>query len=397
MNLTRKPRHSIHGTRLLTASRRKLVVSTCSAFFLLFSSSSPAFEKGNATRTAWRDRVDHRPKVTEIVVVMTWDGVRWQEILNGVDPRFGKNGVPGQGFDSSPKSIVPNLYMIAKSGGTLLGGDDALVKASSPSTVSLPGYTEIFSGRTPLCASNDCGPTNVDTLLDNWHVTRPEARLAVISSWSKIAYAAAKHTEGLDLSTGRLRVNNAAAFCATSELCAALNVGKHATPWPGADDYRPDNATARVALAYLRAHKPNFAFIGLGDTDEHAHHNDYSRYLAAIHDADATLGAVYDWLKEQERMGTRTLLIVTADHGRSNGFAQHTNCPEAARVWALVAGSGVTARARRSTGQYRLADIAPTIRDFAGLAPDAAKTAGLSLFDSRSIWSRLDDSALAVH
>ncbi len=327
---------------------------------------------------------------------MTWDGVRWQEILNGVDRRLGINVDHHEFPNGSAESVVPNLYAIAKNGGVVLGGDAARIDASSPSTVSLPGYTEIFSGRTPLCASNDCGPTNVETLLDAWHEALPKARLAVISSWSKISYVAAKRTAGLDISAGRLQVINSAAFCATAELCDALQSGRHVAPWPGADDYRPDTATSRVALSYLRAHTPNFAFIGLGDTDEHAHHNDYPRYLNALHEADETLGAVYAWLQEQQRNGARTLLIVTADHGRSKGFSQHTNCPEAARVWALVAGSGVTARARHSSARHRLADIAPSVREFVGLAPDVAATAGLPLFDFKSMPAPPPNSAVAV-
>jgi arylsulfatase A-like enzyme len=71
--------------------------------------------------------------------------------------------------------------------------------------------------------------------------------------------------------------------------------------------------------------------------------------------------------------------VVTADHGRSNAFMHHGGVPEAARVWALFAGSVVTARGRPVTAPRRLADIAPTIRSTVGLASDTNPAAGTSL------------------
>jgi len=374
-----------------------LVVACLSALFLVSEWSSPAIGAKQSVRELQPELLPRDAATSEIVVVMALDGVRWQEILKGVDPHFGKNVDRRRITSNAPEAVTPNLHAIAKRGGVLLGSDDARISASSPSTVSLPGYSEIFSGRTPLCASNDCGPTQHETLLDEWHTARPKARLAVVSSWSRIPYAAAKNTAPLDISAGRSLVTNKDALCATPELCEELENGRRIAAWPGDGDYRPDHATARVALAYLRANKPHFAFIGLGDTDEHAHHGDYPSYLNALHSADEVLGAVYQWLQEQERNGTRTLLIVTADHGRSSGFSQHTNCPEAARVWALIAGSGVTARERPLTLGHRLADIAPTIREFVGLARDRSASAGSSLLDFPHAHSRLTDSAVAVH
>jgi hypothetical protein len=374
-----------------------LVVASFSALFLVSESSSPAIGARQSFREPPAQSSTRDTVASEIVVVIAWDGVRWQEILKGVDSHLGKNVDRRQITHNTPEAVAPNLHAIAKRGGVLFGSDDARISASSPSTVSLPGYSEIFSGRTPACASNDCGPTKHETLLDAWHAARPSARLAVVSSWSRIPYAAAKNTAPLDISAGRSLVANKAGFCATPELCEELENGKRIAAWPGDGDYRPDHATARVALAYLRANKPHFAFIGLGDTDEHAHHGDYPRYLNALHNADETLGAVYQWLQEQERNGTRTLLIVTTDHGRGSGFSQHTNCPEAARVWALIAGSGVTERERPRALGHRLADIAPTIREFVGLSRDTAATSGSSLFDFQRAPYRLTDSAVAAH
>ena len=289
-------------------------------------------------------------RLSDIVVVLTWDGVRWQEIVHGIDPQLERRLGRRVHDNRSPAALVPNLYGLASSDGVLLGRDEAPIFASSPSTISLPGYSEIFSGRSPWCGNNDCPATRQPTLLDQWQMARPGTSMAVITSWSRIPRVAARDLAAISVSSGT-----------------------------GADDYRPDRATAAIALAYLQAHTPDFTFIGLGDTDEYAHHGDYDGYLSALSYADETLGAVQRWLDMQRRRGHRTLLIVTADHGRSSGFAEHSHAPEAARVWALFAGSVVTARGRPSAAPSRLADIAPTIREFVGLEPDSSPTAGTSL------------------
>jgi len=386
------------GHRTLLSPAGALVIAAFSAFFLISSSSRPAIDSHPAVRLSAARIARDRSTPSEIVVVMTWDGVRWQEIINGIDPSLANKSIRQQFEGREASSLLPHLHRIARSGSVLLGGEAALMRASSPSTVSLPGYSEIFSGRTPTCTNNDCGHTKQDTLLDQWRTSRPSAKLAVITSWERIPRVAAKDPSSIDISAGRLFVQGRNAFCDAPGLCGLLDDARNLSPWPGGEDYRPDRATAAVALAYLRAHQPQFAFVGLGDTDEYAHHGDYAGYLRALQYADEVLGAVHHWLLEKERQGHRTLLIVTADHGRASGFFQHTRAPEAARVWALISGSGVTARARPLTTNARLADIAPTIRDFVKLERDPHSTAGTSwassLLDEPSLTS---DERLANH
>jgi len=316
---------------------------------------------------------------SEIVVVLTWDGVRWQEVMNGIDAQVEHQMSRTAHLDRRSETLLPNLHRLATSAGVLLGDDAAPIAASSPSTVSLPGYSEIFSGRNPTCSNNECPATEWPTLLDEWQAAHPDTQMTIISSWSRIPRAAAKDLSPIAVSAGRSFVVRPDEFCTSTELCTQFKAGAQLSPWPGTDDYRPDRATASLALTYLRTHHSRFVFIGLGDTDEYAHRGDYDGYLAALRHADDTLGAVHQWMSEQERKGHRTLLVVTADHGRSSGFVNHGGAPEAARVWALFAGSVVTARGRPITTRRRLADIAPTIRSAVGLAGDTNPTAGTSL------------------
>ena len=320
------------------------------------------------------------PHPADIVVVLTIDGVRWQEIFRGSDPILGRNLGPEFAPWQTPAALTPHLHQLAAGQGTLLGADTAPMVASSPSTVSLPGYSEIFSGRGPSCANNDCPATTEMTLLDEWRQRDPNAQLTILSSWSRIGRAAAKDLSGMTVSAGQSVKVHAERFCVEPGLCLRYHVSTHVSPWPGDDDYRPDRATSALALEYLRVHQPQFLFVGLGDTDEHAHHGDYRGYLQALHAADATIGAIGQWLLEKEQQGHRTLLVCTTDHGRSHGFNHHGGAPEAARVWALFAGSVVAARGQLVANTTRLADIAPTVRTFVDLQRDTQPAAGQALF-----------------
>jgi arylsulfatase A-like enzyme len=133
-----------------------------------------------------------------------------------------------------------------------------------------------------------------------------------------------------------------------------------------------------LALRYLREREPRFLFLGLGDTDEHAHKSDYPSYLRALRDADRTIGEVAIHLAELSAAGTSTMLVVTTDHGRSHDFAEHGRMwPESARVWMVASGDPVVARGRVSSPQARsLADVSATLRAVAGLPPSDAPSSG---------------------
>jgi arylsulfatase A-like enzyme len=171
------------------------------------------------------------------------------------------------------------------------------------------------------------------------------------------------------LSTGRNGTNHPELLLDHESLAQAYQRGEAASPDPGYGSYRPDALTAEIALAYLRVRRPRFLFLSLGDTDEHAHHGSYARYLEALRYADHVVGEIAVTLADMSAAGQPTLLVVTADHGRASSFAEHGAAwPESSRVWLVAAGDAVLARGLvHSPTPRRLADIAPTVRAIAGL------------------------------
>ncbi len=302
-------------------------------------------------------RVPHRAPA-RCVVVVTLDGVRWQDIFD--DPRR-----------------VPNLRWLMSAEGAALGapGRGARISASGPSFVSLPGYLELMTGRSDSgCKNNDCASTLVPTVADEI-VESGRGDVAVFSSWSGIDRAASAAAETVAVSAGRYGGRGRALLEQDFSVAAKLRAGEHAPSELDGDDFRPDAATGELALAYLAAHRTGFTFVGLGETDEYAHLHDVPGYVAALRRDDAIIGRIAELVLDRNAHGVPTTLIVTTDHGRAHDFADHgREHPESARIWLVAAGAGIEARGRVDSPAARhLADIVPTIRSLMQL-PAAGAT-----------------------
>jgi hypothetical protein len=320
-------------------------------------------------------------RLAQSVVIVALDGVRWQDVFYGVEAS--RAGLAPSQCDTG-RELMPNLHRLATLEGAALGAPDIghPMRASGPRFVSLPGYAEIFTGRPSPCVDNECTFRPQRTLADEV-VTGPGDSFAsfVLSSWPRIGQVASGHSDRVVISTGRTGGQNLEAFDDDPEGRRLLEEGASATPAPAYGDFRPDRHTAALAMHVLRTHRPRFLFVGLGEPDEYAHHNDYPAYLGSLRSADAFIGEVASSLSESAQWG-ETVLFVTTDHGRAESFHSHGDDRESARVWLVGAGAGISARgAVASPTPRRLADIAPTVRALLGLVPDAHSDAGSPLFE----------------
>ncbi len=318
------------------------------------------------------------------VILVVLDGVRWQEVFSGVDPALAATHRAGPVCDA--RTLLPSLYAALDARGAAIGAPGhGLIAASGPNFVSLPGYTEIFGGRSPdRCQDNGCAgatrPTIVDAFRDR---SRSDADVAVISSWAPIARAATGTSSRIVLSAGRDDVSGTQFLTEDPETRRILDEGARADPRPGHDSFRPDRYTAGIALRYLETRRPSFLFVGLGEPDEYAHDDDYRGYLAALRAADDFFGRLFATLDRMGDRGRRSLVLVTADHGRGHNYRDHGGAlPESARVWLLALGGPVHARGFvEGPRPRRLADLAPTIRQVVGIPLEDSTGAGTPIVE----------------
>jgi hypothetical protein len=80
-----------------------------------------------------------------------------------------------------------------------------------------------------------------------------------------------------------------------------------------------DAFTFEAALAYLRHHKPRVLYVGVGETDEHSHHNRTDFYLRAARRADEQINRLWTLAQSLPEYRGKTTLLITTDHGRGEG------------------------------------------------------------------------------
>jgi hypothetical protein len=304
------------------------------------------------------------------VVLVTVDGARWQDVFEGSNPAF--SGAPR----IPPEELMPRTLALAATRGVALGATQAgcaHVHTAGASNVSLPGYLEIFTGHASHCLDNNCAQVQ-ESVLDE-AMRMGVQGVASIGAWPVLSRAVSGGSTGVFVSVGRSWPEGAPAGAHLGELAMA---GNGADAYPGLGGYRPDAATAAIALEYLRVARPALLHVGLGDTDEYGHRSDYASYLDALRRADALIGSIADVLATMGEDGDRTTVVVTPDHGRNADFRDHGAFhPESARTFLIAFGARLVPRGIGCpTHDITLADIAPTIRVLMGLPRDTSEGGG---------------------
>jgi hypothetical protein len=280
----------------------------------------------------------------EAVIVVTVDGVRWQEVFGGVDGELARAAGMPRATHVGARDLLPNLYRSFFDDGAVLGAPDEGegIAASGPRYVSLPAYLELMTAAPATCWSNDCDPVVGWTVAEALAGGGREAA-AVYASWDRIGDVF-RDARAVAVHAGRAQDD-------------------HGPSYPGQGRYRTDRVTARLAIEHLVRHRPRFLWIALGDTDEWAHRGDYRGYLEAMRFADAFVGELVAHLAEMAGYGEKTTLFVTTDHGRDENFADHGG-KASARVWLMARGAGIPNRGVVASPTRRhLRDVAPTVME----------------------------------
>ena len=280
------------------------------------------------------------------VVLITLDGVRWQEIFNGTDPILSREHL-------NARQLLPNLYDLFVDQGIAIGQKSPIV-ASGPNHISLPGYLEITRGHPSTdCQSNDCYPVIDQSIFDLFeHPT-------LISSWEQLARTVPTNSNTI-INAGRY-------IRSQSWRDQHLSEYQEYPSYFHNPNYRPDIHTMSIALDYWLETKnnPDLLFLSLGDSDEYGHLNNYNGYLAALNNADVFIGLLVKQMETTD-YGKNTVFIITADHGRNLNFRDHGTSSASARVWLLMHGKGIpNIGSVHLKHQISLSNVFPTIEQIA--------------------------------
>ena len=318
---------------------------------------------------------DAQESATKLVLV-TLDGVRWQEVFGGIDP----NLIEDDRYSHNPESLkkrfwhdqrtarrarlFPFLWSVISSEGALVGDRDqgSEMKVTNNWWFSYPGYNEILTGRAdPAIDSNDrnwnANVTFLEVLNEQEEFTN---RVMAFGSWDVFPYIINSQRSRVPVNTG---THTPSPQSVSSDQIRRLDEIASRAPrlWP---TVRLDLLTHGYATEALENQHPRVVFIAYGETDDFAHDEHYDRYIDAAHRTDQMLSELWSFLQSDPFYRKQTTLLITTDHGRGNtaeGWPHHASATATARAGIEGASDGVV-----GSNEIWLAAIGPSIRS-AGL------------------------------
>lgn len=320
------------------------------------------------------------------LIVVTSDGVRWQDVFKGMDPaiasdkRFNQGDSAGlfERFGGSTaeerrKRLMPFTWGTMAAQGRIHGnrafGNN--VDVANPHWFSYPGYSELMTGQVDSTINtNDYPPNPYVNLLEFFNrMPNYRGKVAAFAAWDAFDRILNEKRAGFPVINGF--DDNASASKSTEMKLINEMLQDSYRPWGSVECQ--DVFTHHSAFTHLRQAKPKVLYIAYGDTDEFAHHAQYKFYIEAIRQFDKYLSDLWNWVQSQPDYKDKTTLLVTTDHGRGDldksQWTDHgRSVPDASQTWFMVIGPKVKPGGEiRTPGSYQTLQFAQTAARLMGL------------------------------
>jgi hypothetical protein len=324
------------------------------------------------------------------VVVITIDGLRWQEVFGGADEAYFKRDAKGVMAPVSRKyagdsaearraRLMPFMWNVIAKQGQIFG--DASSGSRSHVTnglwFSYPGYSEMFSGVADLRVDSNNKVPNPNVTVLEWLNSRPgvAGKIAAFGSWDVLPFILNTERSHLSVGSGFKPVPD-------PKTPREREINEFAVDLPAYWDYGTfDAPIVYAALEELKTRKPRVLYIMLGEGDEWAHEGRYDLYLDATRRADRFIERIWTTLQSLPEYRDRTTLLITTDHGRGatlKDWSDHgKDVPAAEDTWMAALGPEVPALGVRKNVVVTTSQLAATIaavvgEDFNAVMPKAA-------------------------
>ena len=320
---------------------------------------------------------------TENVVLITTDGLRWNEIFQGADePMISKvygnisntNAIRKRFWRETPEArreaLFPFIWGTLAKQGQVWGNRDkgSSVRVANGHHFSYPGYNEFLTGiPDPAINSNDKN-LNSNTNVFEWLNTQPRfrGRVAAAVNWDVLPWilngprSRIPIWSGFDVPPGTVRMKVPAA------LTEMVEHGR--TVWDGV---LLDTFVTYAGRHVIQEMKPRALYVSYGETDDWAHEGAYERYLRAAVEFDRSVAGLWDLCQSIPQYRNKTTFVITVDHGRGPApiaWKSHgREIADSAYMWFAVMGPDTPALGERTNTPLVLqAQIASTVAAFVG-------------------------------
>ncbi len=340
---------------------------------------------------------------TRNVLVVTIDGLRWQEVFRGAEEalmttdKVAGGGVPsgsltalrGDFLAATPeerrKKLMPFFWGTLVPGGQAFGNRDlgSPARVTNAEFSSYPGYNELLTGAAdPLIIGNAPIPNRNVTVLE-WLHARPgyQGRVAAAAAWNVFVPI---------LNPGRSRLplfvtqQQSAPGKATPRIAEIERWMADIPPITAAENF--DAFVYHAAVDMFDTYQPRVFLLALGEPDEWAHARRYDRYLYSIQRCDRFIRQLWEKLQALPHYRDTTSIVLSPDHGRGIAPEDWTShgkkVPHSEQTWFAAFGPDTPARGeRRNTSEMIQAQVAATVaallgEDYRAAFPKAAPPVG---------------------
>ncbi|MFM2362328.1 MAG: hypothetical protein RLZZ316_1230 [Bacteroidota bacterium] len=291
------------------------------------------------------------------VVIVTLDGMRWQEVFKGIDETLmndsvynhDRKGLHDKFWAATEterrKKLFPFLWSTIAQQGQLYGNRlyKNKVDNANPYWFSYPGYNEIFTGYPDTAVnSNDKIYNKNETVLEFINKQKNyQGKVAAFTTWDVFPYILNEPRSGIYVNADI----DTLAF--TNPQLSLLNDMQFLTTKP--IGVRPDVITYMAAREYLKAYQPKVLYIAFDETDDFAHAGMYDQYIGSAHSQDKMIADLWNTLQSMPAYKNNTTLLITCDHGRGDNIKEQwkhhgSKIADAHEIWLAVIGPGIQPR-----------------------------------------------------
>ena len=329
------------------------------------------------------------PRKTQNVVLITYDGLRWQEVFGGCDETLlnreqggGVRDVPAlkarfwrDTADERRRTLLPFFWKTIAANGQVFGDPACKCRArvTNGRNFSYPGYNEILTGIADERIDSNNKKYNENVTVLEWLHRRQEfaGRVAAFCSWDVFPWI-------INTERSRIPVNAGwRAFDTGPDRArlAALNdaVRDSMRVWEGVRD---DGLTFLGAVEYVKAKKPRVLYVSFGETDDWAHEGRYDQVLDSARRTDGFIERLWGMLQSMPEYAGKTSLVLTTDHGRGDTRIEWKNhgkdTPGSDQMWIAVLGPDTPADGCRCDLDVTQSQVAATLAALLGYDYHAA-------------------------
>ncbi len=282
---------------------------------------------------------------TENIILITLDGMRWQEVFQGVDNRYFdqsdyivykkthdqfKEKYWRDDVNERRKVLFPFLWNVIAKEGQIYGNREKGSNANMTNEIhySYPGYSEILTGVAEPTIVNNDEILNPNWTFFEWMEKKQnyKGKTAAFASWDVFPYIFNVGRSDIFTNFGFEKMD----ILPDNENIQTVNKIQDDIPIPW-DSVRFDFYTFTYAFEYLKEKRPKALFISFGETDDFAHDGQYDRYINSAQKTDEFISRIWNWVQNDPEYKDKTTLLITTDHGR--GYVELEDWKSHGNMW----------------------------------------------------------------